>query len=105
MADPLREDVCYTIVDPLQHDAFESSLGTLQTDAGGYIRTRNKDLMQELRQREPWLCIAEHEVEAGGKALRGQSIVRVVKTWESPSSAQWVNEGNGRWKYVPRPGD
>ncbi len=104
MAALLAEDRVFTIVDPLQHDGFETSRGYLEPGEGGYIRTRDPELAREIKQREPHALIAEHEVEAGGQALRGQSLLVVNKTWESqPNNEHWKDLGNGRWKYIEAP--
>lgn len=98
----LKEGRQWTIVDPMQHDAFETSLGVLKPNQAGYITTKSEALAQEIKQREPWALVTEHEPLVGGRAVRGQSLIRVSKTWESVLGAdnpKWENVGNGRWVY------
>lgn len=95
----LKEERTWTCVDPLQHDAFETSLGILKPDESGYIVTHNEELAKEIKAREPWALVTEHEPMVGGRAVRGPSMMRVSKTWESEHNPRWVNIGNGRWVY------
>jgi hypothetical protein len=101
----LKEERTWTCVDPLQHDAFETSLGVLKPNEGGYIVTHDEELANEIKAREPWALVTEHEPMVGGRAVRGQSMIRVSKTWESAGEVnpmdnpRWVNVGNGRWVY------
>ncbi len=101
----LKEPRTFTCVDPLQHDAFETSRGVLKPNAGGYIVTHDEVLAKEIKEREPWALVTEHEPMMGGRAVRGQSMISVSKTWESPDShrgdpsSHWIHVGNGRWVY------
>jgi hypothetical protein len=71
MADALAPPKMFTIVDPLHHDDFVTSRGTLKAGEGGYITTRDRDLAQEIQQREPWAIVTEHEVPTGGAGHHG----------------------------------
>ncbi len=73
----LKDERVYTIVDPLQHDGFETSRGYLEPGEGGYIRTHDPDLAKEIQEREPWALVTEHEASNGGRAVRGQSMMVV----------------------------
>ncbi len=73
----LADDRVYSIVDPQQHDDFVTSRGVLQADEGGWIRTRDKDLAQEIKAREPWAIVVEHEREAANRAMRGRTMMVV----------------------------
>lgn len=71
MADVLATPRQFTIVDPLQHDAFVTSKGVLQPSANGYITTRNAELAAEIKEREPHAIVTEHETPQGGLGKRG----------------------------------
>lgn len=71
MSSALSDDRVFTIVDPLQYDGFDTSRGYLKPDKHGYIRTRDRDLAQEIQAREPHAIVTEHERETGGMGKRG----------------------------------
>ncbi len=74
----LKDERQWTIVDPLQRDGFETSQGYLIPGQGGYITTKNADLAQEIREREPHAIVTEHVPMRGGKATRFQITVPSV---------------------------
>lgn len=73
----LKDDRQFTIVDPLQHDGFETSQGFLESGEGGYIRTRDAELANEIQEREPWAIVTEHEPLTGGCGARGRAMMVV----------------------------
>lgn len=57
-------------------------------------------LAQEIREREPWAIVVEHEPLNGGASIYGQSLMRVPeKPWKSADSSKWVKVREGRWVY------
>jgi hypothetical protein len=97
MSDLLAHKTNYTIVDPLHHDDFQTSEGTLRADEGGYIRlpgdARGRALAQEIQQREPWALVTEHEQIAAGKRLRPEAVFVNGLGNKPKTDAEWEADG------------
>ncbi len=82
----LKSNTQFTIVDPLHHDGFETSRGYLAPGEGGYIRTRDPELAKEIKEREPWALVTEHEPLTGIRGVRGRAMIVVPELpWKTKS--------------------
>ena len=92
----LKDTRTWTITDPLQHDDFETSRGTLKVSPGGHAMIHDEQLAKEIEEREPWALVTEHE-PFRGTGLRGQSMMVVPELpWKKEKREQEDEKENAQ---------